>query len=85
MGFQQAPEACRHSPCWRPAAGQLQPERLPNEKNTLFVIAALENFTSEAETKGKTNQKNSDAAPGTGSVRRGERKNRGLLSWLNLV
>lgn len=40
----------------------------PNKKIRFLVSIALQNFTSEAETKGKTHQKDIDAMPAMGSV-----------------
>lgn len=40
----------------------------PNKKIRFLVSTALQNFTSEAETKGKTHQKDIDAMPAMGSV-----------------
>lgn len=49
----------------------------------LLFSVTLQNFTSEAETKGKTNQKDTDATRGMGRV--GEKEGWGLCSLLNLV
>lgn len=43
----------------------------PNKNLRLLVSVALQNFTSEAETKGKTNQKDREATRGEGGGRGG--------------
>lgn len=54
-----------------------------HKKPRLLFSITLQNFTSEAETKGKTNQKDTDAMRGTG--RMGGKEGWGLCSLLNLV
>lgn len=54
-----------------------------HKKHRLLFNITLQNFTSEAETKGKTNQKDMDATHGMGRV--GGKEGWGLCSLLNLV
>lgn len=44
---------------------------LTSQKPRLLFSITLQNFTSEAETKGKTNQKDMDATRGVGRVGEG--------------
>lgn len=60
----------------KPGADRNPPRRCcaepPAQRKTgILVSIALQNFTSEAETKGKTNQKDRDATPGMGEEEQG--------------